>query len=1605
MSSLQEILEEITQETRNNRDKGTLFERLILNYLKKDPQYANRLSNIWLWSDWPYRWGADDGIDLVAVEQGTGKYWAIQCKFYEPTHQLDKKGIDSFLAVSSKFFIIDGKEYKFSNRLIVSTTSKWSSKAEKAIKDQTPKVFRLDIKALEDSPIDWSQFSLVTIKAIKLKKKHELREHQKKAVDACLLGFLNNERGKLIMACGTGKTFTALRLMEQVIPESGWGLFLAPSISLISQSLREWTAQAIKPINALVVCSDSKVGKDEEDIPLHDMAFPATTNAKVLANHVALIPNDRRTIIFSTYQSIQVVSDAQQLGLKDFDLIICDEAHRTTGITVQGESHSEFVKVHHNKHIKGKNRLYMTATPRIYGSASKTKANDKSAVLFSMDDEITFGPEFYKIGFGEAVEKDLLSEYKVLIVTVEEERIAQLTNNYNAYKVAEKKAMDIKLATKIIGSWKGLSKQGLMLIDEDGKQEKLTEDTSPMRRAVAFSRTIKASKDTSNIFSELVTKYMEDHQGTERKMVTCSLEHVDGSMNARVRLDALNWLKDNVDEGECRILSNARCLSEGIDVPALDSVIFFDTRESIVDIVQSVGRVMRKDPSGKKKYGYIILPVCIPSKKVEDYNHYIETDPQFKSIWKVIKALRAHDESLVDEAEFRRKIKVIGSDDSSAGNDDSNSTQGSSGEQLLIGFPDLPLDAINEAVYAAIPKKLGDREYWSEWAKDVGRIAGRLITRITSLISSDPEMEKEFTGFLNALQNTLNPAITDNEAIEMLAQHTLTLPVFQALFAESEFPENNAVAKVIDKIVNHLDGVALSSETESLDQFYKNVQERISLAKSDKSKQEIVRNLYDTFFQNAFPRMAERLGIVYTPIEIVDFIIHSVQFSLQEHFSCNLGDRGVQVLDPFTGTGTFLVRLIQSGLINKKDLPYKFDNELHANDIILLAYYIASVNLETAFHMQTGTYKPFNGMVLTDTFQMTEEDDLVDKAILKENNDRATKQLEQEIKVIIGNPPYSVGQNSANDNNQNLKYPTLDNRIRETYAQKSSAVLKNSLYDSYIRAIRWATDRLNGNGIVAFVTNGSFIDGNAADGVRKSLTEEYSHIYIFNLRGNQRTSGEESRKEGGKIFGSASRTPVTISIMVKDKNHEGPCELKYCDIGSYLKREQKLAIIEDLKSIKNVNWQPITPNTEGDWLNQRSPAFDNFITIAEKTSKIKEVIFNIYSNGVKTNRDAWAYNMDVHALELNMKHMIDAYNNDSANYTALCKNKSSESHPNIDDVIDTDPRNISWTRELKKGAEQGHQFSFNQSSISESMYRPFSKQWLYFNNVFNNCVYLQPKLFPTSHHYNIVISVTGIGASRPFSALVTDVIPNLHLHDTGQTFPLFWYEKPDIKDNETHQKDFFTTDNIADEHGYIRHDAITDWALNNFRKHYNDCNVIKEDIFWYVYGLIHSTEYKERFQANLKKVLLRIPFAGDFWAFSKAGKHLGELHLNYETIEPYPLEEHSTQLFDDFRVVKMAFAKKDGQKDKSVIVYNSNLTLQGIPLEAYEYEVNGKSAIEWIMDRYKVTVDKKSHIKNDPNQWSDNPRYIIDLLKKIVIVSVETVKIVESLPPLNESKK
>lgn len=1637
MSALENLLNSFREASVTEREKGTYFEELICCYLRHEATYRDLYSDVWTYSEWAELQGIDKrdtGIDLVAKTHGTNETHAIQCKFYAEDYKVQKKDIDSFFTASG--------QKPFSHRIIVTTTNNWGEHAEAALINQQPPVSKIDLEALEISQIDWSRYK--PGKDVVLKEKKTLRPHQETALAKVKAGLKTAERGKLIMACGTGKTFTSLKIAEELAGKGKRVLFLVPSLSLLSQTLTEWTQESATPLHSFAVCSDSEVGKKrkkDDDLVqtyAHELRYPATTNpARLAAEMASRHDNKHMSVVFSTYHSIEVLSEAQhQHGLDSFDLIICDEAHRTTGSTFAGEDESHFVQVHNNAFLKAAKRLYMTATPRIYGNGAKIKQEEGGVVLYSMDDKQHYGEELHVINFSEAVTRGLLTDYKVIVLTVDEAHISSrlqslLKDGNNTLKVDD--------AAKIVGCWKALSKQNM-----DGE---FNDDPNPMRRAVAFCQVIEAqssarthkvsSKQIAGMFQEVIEAYQaadEDH-GT----LTCKAEHVDGSMNASQKETKLNWLKAEPPEDTCHILSNVRCLSEGVDVPALDAVLFLTPRNSQVDVVQSVGRVMRNAPG--KTRGYVVLPVVIPTGMAP--SEALNDNKTYRVVWEVLQALRSHDDrfdAMINKLDLigkdNKKMEVIAITDDVQKKGDSKPKKNTGKGRHNIGEDgedyrkpeQTPLQfevgEIERALYAKVVKKCGNRNHWADWANDIAKIANTHITRIRTIVSDETNTKEvaAFKGFAEELRDDLNDSITDEEVIEMLAQHLITKPVFDALFKEYSFASNNPVSHAMQHVLEVLQEHRLDKEANTLDQFYASVQMRAEGINNAEGKQKIVVELYDKFFRNAFPRMTERLGIVYTPVEVVDFIIHSINDLLQQEFGQTLGSEGVHIIDPFTGTGTFITRLLQSGLISKEQLPHKYKHEIHANEIVLLAYYIAAINIEAVYHaivndtaeVTERQYQPFEGICLTDTFQMYEKDDLISN-LMADNSDRRNRQKALDIRVIMGNPPYSAGQDSANDNNANIGYDGLDNRIRDTYAARSSATNKNALYDSYIRAIRWASDRVGDSGIIGFVTNAGYIDANTADGLRKCLADEFSSIYIFHLRGNQRTQGELSRREGGKIFGSGSRAPIAISLLVKNPRSERHCEISFHDIGDHLTREEKLDKISNLASTKGISdsklWQSITPDQHGDWLNQRDDSFSRHIVLGNKKSSGTK-IFDNYSRGLETGRDAWVYNFNLDLLKNNICRTVATYNKEL---------EKSISHGPFE--INNNPKEISWTSSLLNKLKKGERLALNAQNIATAIYRPFQKSYCYNHPSLIHRIGQLSHIFPNGDKAeNLVIMIKQRWDGTGHLALMVNQVPELQTDGGSQCFPLYLYEGAGVQDNsgqEGKTKNLFhLTDSDSDD-GHTRKDGISDGGLEHFLNAYPNDDIRKEDIFYYVYGILHSPDYRYRYADNLNKELPRIPCvksAQDFWRFSQAGRDLAELHINYETVTPYKANidtgrrKQGQLTGEDYYVTKMKHPKVKNDEGKSVndlttVVYNQAITVRDIPVEAYDYVVNGKPAIEWVIERQCVKTDKASGIVNDANDWAietmNNPRYPLELLLSVITVSLETMKIVNSLPPLD----
>jgi len=1681
-SALQKILNDYREVTQSQRDSGTLFEELMIKYFENEPKFESEYEVVLTYADWAERYAdelnipnkKDAGIDLVATTY-SGEHHAVQCKNYVPSHKMAKSDIDSFMSAS-------GKNY-FSYRIIISTVTDWTDNASNMLEDQIPPVTTINLSDLEQSVIDWDLY--YKNHEIKTVEKYDLRPHQKSSHDAVVKGLADAERGKLILACGTGKTFTSLRIAETMAGKGKKVLFLVPSLALLSQTLNEWTQQAKLPLRNFAVCSDSAIGKHKPDddrvvATRSELDFPSTTNAKSLANSIKDLHDDEHmTVVYSTYHSINVLSDAQMsYNIGEFDLIICDEAHRTTGATFEGEDDSNFVMVHSNDNIMAKKRLYMTATPRIY--SEDAKATDGVSVV-SMDNEEVFGRELFVINFSTAVSLGLLVDYKVIVLSVEE---SVINRRLQSLLQDENNQLNVDDAAKIVGCWKALSKQGL-----EGQGD-------PMQRAVAFCQVIDpkpksrkhkvSSVVISEMFSDVVKAYQQaeiaallevDKNAVISKSLTlsCNSDHVDGSMNASKKQEKLDWLKQDLEDNTCHILSNVRCLSEGVDVPALDAVMFMTPRQSQVDVVQSVGRVMRKAPG--KTQGYVILPVVVPAGM--DPSDALNDNQVYKVVWQVLNALRSHDDSfdaMINKLEFNgrdtSKMEVIAITDkvqkkTKSGGKGKGKSHGIGGgdtgggelpEQMTMEFE---VGEIERALYAKVVKKCGNRHHWEDWANDISKIANTHIDRIQAILE-DESHEKEielFNSFANELRDDLNSSITDEEVIEMLAQHLITKPVFDALFEEYEFAKKNPISVAMQDLLNVMQSHNIDKEAKTLQSFYESVKMRASGIHSAEGKQRIILELYDKFFKNAFPRITERLGIVYTPTEVVDFIIHSIENVLNDEFGSSLADENVHIIDPFTGTGTFVTRLLQSGIIPNDKLAHKYKHEIHANEIVLLAYYIACINIETVYHsVMIGDttdnsksneigYVPFEGICLTDTFEMYEKEDLVSE-LLEDNSERRKRQKALDIRVIMGNPPYSAGQTSENDNNKNVNYPYLDEKIANTYAKNSMATLQKNLYDSYIRAIRWASDRIENKGVIGFVTNASFVDSNSMDGLRYCLAQEFSSLYIFHLRGNQRTSGERSRKEAGKIFGSGSRSPIAISLLVKNPESKDMGQVKFHDIGDYLTREQKLEIIteyKDLNGITAVNgWQNIVPDEFSDWVGQRDPNFDNYISLGDKKDKKAITIFDNYSQGVLTSRDAWCVNFSKKSLIDNISGMVSFYNQERQSYHKQLKNNAEAT---VEDVIDNDVKSISWSRALKNDLKRNKDYRFSKNHLTSTLYRPFISSNFYFDRHFNEMVYQMPSIFPLVDTDNKVICVVGKGEKIGFSCLISNKVPNYHFMASSQCFPLYLYEEIEEENGDTNNFQLSLTPSnesndeeniVTDDNGksiYRRKDAITNEGLAHFANYYdsqmNECDSItKEDLFYYIYGLFHSEDYRERYGENLSKQLPNIPRVKsyeNFVAFSKSGRKLADLHVNYESVDMYQGVKFNSKLTnlkladgqnwaksnidnDKFYVTKMKHTKRKNDEtgknedDPTKIVYNNQITIEHIPEEAYDYVVNGKPAIEWVIERQSVRTDKKSEITNDANDWAietmGNARYPLELLLRVINVSLKTQKIVNGLPDL-----
>ncbi len=903
-----------------------------------------------------------------------------------------------------------------------------------------------------------------------------------------------------------------------------------------------------------------------------------------------------------------------------------------------------------------------------------------------------------------------------------------------------------------------------------------------------------------------------------------------------------------------------------------------------------------------------------------------------------------------------------------------------------------------------MPTKLGDRNYWENFAKKTGNIAKTLNERLKELFGKNPEI---FDNFLTSLRDNIHQNIKEEEALDMIISHIITKPIFDAIFGDNI---QNPIAKALDKMVLKLSDLGLEGETKDLKNLYESVKTEAARAKSQKSQQELIKNLYNTFFKEAFKKQSEKLGIVYTPIEVVDFILRATNGILKKHFNTDFNDQNITIFDPFTGTGSFIARLLskENDFISDEALKEKFQKGLFAFDIVLLSYYIALINITQAAQNRDSSLKNFKNIALTDSLDYLEEKN--DKGVfplfadLKENKDIKDTLADQNIRVIIGNPPYSSGAKSENDNNQNLSHPKLEKLVYEKYGKNSTAKVGATTRDTLIQSIRMASDVVKDKGVLGFVVNGSFIDSKSADGFRKCVAQDFSHLYVLNLRGNARTSGETFKKEGGKIFDSGSRATVAVIFFVKDSSVTNNT-IYYYEVEDYLKREAKLNLLAGFENLDLVPFKEITPNDKGDWISQRNDDFEKLIPLKrDKQHKIFNTIFDLNSNGVATNRDPWVYNFSPNALMQNgvatnrdpwvynfspnalmqsVQTCIDTYNADLKRFNEVFREafkqrtakdkgiKPADRYKHLNDrEITTDKTKIAWVQNLKTQLIKGKKLDdFSQEKISVSLYRPFNKQYFYYERELAWSFYSMKKIFPDKGAQNVVIN-TGVG--KDFSALVSDAIPDTHFIGDANAYPLYYY------------------DDLGN-----RYNAISGYALNLFRRHYKDNAIVEEEIFYYIYAIFHHKGYLEKYKNSLAKEAPRIALSEDFKELSILGKELAELHLNYESGEMHTSVKHNllenAEVEGYYDVDKM---KKDKKGDR--IIYNQNITITKIPKKAFDYVINGKSAIDWVIERYSITTDEDSLIENNPNHYAGG-KYVFELLCSVIKLSEKSVDLIEKI--------
>ena len=1298
---------EASSEGAVRRNAGEMWERLVAEFFRSDPVYRRRFARVSLWRELSDK--EDTGIDAVA-ETFDGKKIAIQCKFSgDPDRSLQKGAIDSFIAET------DTKEW--AGRYVVWSGFKVSPHIDNQIaEDRAVPLNLLTGAVLRTTNTNWSE--LATTGKAAVKAVPPPWKHQTEAVSSAVAVLKRDDRAKLVMACGSGKTFTSQMAAEKIAGIGKTVLFCVPSIALMGQTMRSWAEREDEEGRGVAhkflgVCSDAGVGKkDTEDIggmhktDIAQLEMSVKTDADAIADALKQpVPEGSMRTVFSTYQSLPKIKEAQKKhAAPAFDLVFCDEAHRTTGISLEGAGY--FQLPHNDEDIASAKRIYMTATPKVFSEPSVKKAEKQGKAIWHMGDETIYGEEVYKLSFSKAISDEVLVDYKVHIIQVAEDTAQEILNRFiqqaeeHGWSKSERNAMlKTDVAARMVGLWQALT-------GDDGCR------TEQLWKSITFLNTVRNSKAFSKIFP-VMCDYLNELSG---KTVPVRCQHVDGTMSATTRQQHLSWLDSAKLDGEIRVLSNAKCLTEGVDVPSLDAVNFMVPKGSIVDIVQSVGRVMRD--VANKRFGHVVVPAVLPLEMKQGFGGYLKSDAHWKTTWNVLRALRSHDDrfaselavmevnpdewperivcSVTDNSESLESVCFAGGGDPSfsgardgsggateerapggGGQADGDATwdmspasenRGSNtpdpewlasggkpqhaaptssrvageGEQQTLSFADMlrqfpaeVLKMLQENIAVTMLDKVGDRQYWDTWGQDAAKAYRQVKGRLERHRDSNIEFADEIRETAAALAATLGALGTEEETIATLAQYFVIKPVFKALFGSDEYFSDSPLSKAMNGLAETVEILELDNETAPLSEFYSHVAEKAATVKQHEHRQQLIKHLYQDFIRTVFPAEAKKFGVVYTPNEIVDFILRSVDWALKEHLYIDDGiaSEEVNVLDPFAGTGTFLVNLIaNSDLLPDDKLKHKYINNLHSTEIMPLPYWATELNMEQAYIARTGgDYLPYDNGVLADTFSMGEKwmtdkvsQQRLDFKTLQENITRATKQDEKKITCIVANPPWAIEDIEAPEE--------IVKRVQETFAKRVNTVLKGGLHDSYVLALGWAVDRIGDRGVVGFVTNNSYLTSNVGAGVRRTFEKEFDHIYVLNLRGKggAGVSPEQRAIEGDNLFNVTVGNSVVILVKTGENPVESRTSVLYGDTQGLSASDKKTRLINTYRvgdASGGVEWKEVISDYRGDWIEQGHPDWPDLLPIGSsdaKKGKAHSTIFQLYSNGLLTAMDELA---------------------------------------------------------------------------------------------------------------------------------------------------------------------------------------------------------------------------------------------------------------------------------------------------------------------------------------------------------------------------------------------